>query len=379
VEFALVTAPPEGLITIVITSEGIEECVWQKLETVKLQSNVSDLLNAMQSMNAATRDASPTSPRKRSPANVDELRKSLSNILLKPIERGLSGKKKLVIIPSGELSHVPWTLLLQLPVAIIPSLSIWDHLSTHSRESQTPSKVSVVGNPPRNEDGSLRDKDIPFSFMEAFYIARLNNDFPFLARENNRRQFQDWVSTTRVLHLCAHSTFDDHAPASSGIQLFNDPLTIHDWRNLAIKADLVVFSSCLSAVSKSFYSGSAFGFAHALLGTGTRAFIGSLWPVDDQATLLLMMMFYEQLRSFSPAEALHNAQMKMRDLSQDDVWSLMVMLKKVFKNPKVDKYVAGHKYWIKRLDNLSAEELHNLRQPQCWAAFVLTGYGFQNI
>lgn len=379
IEYALVTAPPEGLITIVVTSDGIQECIWQKLDTVILQSSVANLLGTMHVPNSSTRNSSPISPRKLPPLNAGELRKSLTSILLQPIEKCLVGKKKLVIIPSGELSHVPWTLLLQLPVAIIPSLSIWDHLKTHAREFEGSSKVSVVGNPPRNDDGTLRDKDIPFSFMEAFYIARLNNGFPFLAGENNRKQFQDWVSMTRVLHLCAHSTFDDEDPASSGIQLFNDPLTIHDWRNLAIKADLVVFSSCLSAVSKSFYSGSAFGFAHALLGTGTRAFIGSLWPVDDQATLLLMMTFYEQLRTFSPAEALHNAQMKMRSLSQNDVWSLVVMLKKEFKHPRAEKYVARHKYWIEKLDNISAEDIQNLREPRCWAAFVLTGYGFQNV
>jgi CHAT domain-containing protein len=380
IEYALVTAPPEGLISIVITSEGIAECAWQRLDTLEIQRTVADLLSSMQSTpNTRTRNSSPTSPRRRAFTNASELRETLSSILIRPIQKSLSGKKKLIIVPSGELAHVPWTLLLQLPVSIVPSLSIWDHLHSHSRESPTPSRVSVVGNPPRNEDGSLRDRDIPFSYMEAFYIARLNQDFPFLAGENNRKQFQDWVATTRSLHLCAHSTFDTKDPARSGIQLFNDPLTIHDWRDLAIKADLVVFSSCLSSISKAFHSGSSFGFAHALLGTGTRAFIGSLWPVDDQATLLLMMMFYEQLRKFSPAEALHNAQMMMRNLTEDVVWDLVVMLQRELAHPKVGKFVDRHKYWMRRLADLRAEDLQKMREPRCWAAFVLTGYGFQHI
>jgi CHAT domain-containing protein len=381
IEYALVTAPPEGLISIVITSKGIEECAWQKLDTVKLQNNVADLLSSMQSLPLSTRNSSPTSPRKRQPTNPDQLRRNLTSILLQPIEKCLSGKKKLIIIPSGELAHVPWAMLSHVPVSIVPSLSIWEHLHSHSRETQTPSKVSVVGNPPKNENGSLRDKDIPYSYMEAFYIARLNEDFPFLAGENNRKQFQEWVAMTRVLHLCAHSTFDDQDPSRSGIQLFKDQLTIHDWRELAIKADLVVFSSCLSGISKAFYSGSAFGFAHALLGTGTRSFIGSLWPVDDQATLLLMMIFYGELQTLSPAEALHNAQMKMRNLTQDDVWGLVEMLKIKLHHPKVENFVNRHRYWIKKLDDLgaNAEEVQNLREPRCWAAFVLTGYGFQHI
>jgi CHAT domain-containing protein len=377
VEYALVTAPPEGLISLVITSNGIEKCTWQKIDTV--QKQVADLLDSMYSPNAGTRDTGPTSPRRGGIADADELREGLFNTLIRPIEGPLAGKKKLIIIPSGALAHVPWTMLLEIPIAVSPSLSIWNHLHTNPPDDKGPSKVSVVGNPPRNEDGTLRDGDIPFSHVEAFYIARMHKELPFLAGENNRKKFQERVALTRVLHLCAHSTFDNEDPARSGIQLFQEPLTIHDWRDLAIKADLVVFSSCLSGISKAFHSGSSFGFAHTLLGTGTRAFIGSLWPVDDQATLFLMMIFYENLQTLCPAEALHNAQMKMRDLSREDVWALVERLKKEGKDRIIYKFVDRPKYWIRRLDNLDEEELQKLREPRCWAAFVLTGYGFQPI
>ncbi|CZT12210.1 hypothetical protein WAI453_011565 [Rhynchosporium graminicola] len=379
IEYALVTAPPEGLITLIITSDGIEECTWQRVDT--LPKDIADLLSSMHSWSwgGKTREMSPLSPRSKTPINVQGICSNLSRILIQPIQRFLISKKKLIIIPSGELAHVPWAMFLHIPVAVVPSLSIWDHLQTHSREITTPSKVSVVGNPPRNEDDTLRDGDIPFSHMEAFYIARINQDLPFLAGENNRKQFQEWVALTRVLHLCAHSTFDEKDPSRSGIQLFRAPLTIHDWRDLAIKADLVVFSSCLSGISKAFHSGSAFGFAHTLLGTGTRAFIGSLWPVDDQATLLLMMIFYDQLRKFSPAEALHRAQMAMQHLSHQDVWGLVERLKIEVRHSRVDKFVDNPTFWIRRLDNLRDDELQDLRDPRSWAAFVLTGYGFQNI
>lgn len=379
IEYALVTAPPEGLISIVITSEGIQKCIWQKLDTVRIQHDIADLLSSVQTPSGSSRNSSPTSPRKRAVLNTEALLGSLRKTLLGPIEEAFALKKKLIIIPSGDLAHVPWTLLVDLPVAIVPSLSIWDHLNSHSRSTKSPSKVSVVGNPPRNENGTLRDKDIPWSYIEAFYVARIHQELPFLAGENNRKQFQDWVAMTRVLHLCAHGTFDDQDPARSGIQLFRDPLTVHDWGELAIKADLVVFSSCLSGISKAFQSGSAFGFAHALLGTGARAFIGSLWPVHDQATLLLMVIFYEELKSFSPAEALHNAQMRMRNLSFNDVYGIAQMLEAGLKHEKVGRFVDRPKYWTRRLSRMKDEELQYLRTPQCWAAFVLTGYGFQNV
>jgi len=91
------------------------------------------------------------------------------------------------------------------------------------------------------------------------------------------------------------------------------------------------------------------------------------------------MIFYEQLRTFSPAEALHKAQMTMRNLTEEKVWALVVMLQKELNHPRVAKYVNRHNYWINKLANLRAEELQEIREPRCWAAFVLTGYGFQHI
>jgi hypothetical protein len=69
----------------------------------------------------------------------------------------------------------------------------------------------------------------------------------------------------------------------------------------------------------------------------------------------------------------------MRNLSQNDVWDLVEKLKMKLKHPKVGDFVDRPRYWIKKLDNISAEELQSLREQRCWAAFVLTGYGFQNI
>jgi len=383
IEYALVTAPPEGLISIVITADGIQKCIWQKLDTVKIQYDIADLLKSIRSSAGATRNCRPLSPKKRPPRNSKELLRELSSILIQPIASEFASPAitKLIITPSGELAHIPWSLLVDLPVAVIPSLSIWDRLDSRTHEA-APSgglSVSVVGNPPKNKDGTLKDKDIPWSYIEAFHIAHAHGGVPFLAGESNRTQFQEWVATTRVLHLCTHSTFDHLDPASSGIQIFQRPLTILDWYHLGIKADLVVFSSCLSGLAKVFISGSAFGFAHALLRGGTRAFIGSLWPVDDQATLLLMMLFYHELQTYAPAEALHVAQMQMRGLTRVDVLDLAYRLEESLTHASCVRFVDRPRYWLKRLEGITEEDLEYLRKPECWAAFVLTGYGFRRI
>jgi CHAT domain-containing protein len=381
IEYALASATPTGLMTIVCTSQGIDEALWDGINAVTVKQQIADLRVSMRSPNARYRDfaQSPKSASSYKLQDVGSIQQALKELLVRPIQKHLEGKQSVIIIPSGDLALIPWTMLFDLPVTVVPSFSIWNWLHAHRNEATiVPPKVSIISNAPRTENGALRDDGIPYSRMEAFHIAQEHNLTPFLADNHDRAEFDELVKSTQVLHLCAHSSFNEDYPMASSIQLFKEPLTILDWHDLAIKADLVVFSSCLSGISRAYDSGSTFGFAHTLLATGTRAFIGSLWEVEDNATLLLMMIFYEELRRpSSPAEALHNAQMRMREFSQDDLDDLRQRLREtVASNRNVDEYVHDAAHYIRMLGNLDVDEL---RDPRCWAAFVLTGYGLKTI
>lgn len=366
---------------MVVTSHGVIEALWQETNVLVIQKQIAQLRDCMVAPNSRTREfgqISPTSSRRDSLVpDLESLETTLFAALVLPIQQHLLGKRHVIVIPSGELAHVPWSLLFGLPVTVVPSLSIWNRLHSHSNNSKPiPTKVSVVSNAPLNEQGFLRD--IPYSRMEAFYIAKLHQQLPFLADHHDRAEFDKEAESTQVLHLCAHSSFDHEDPMRSSIQLFKEPLTIEDWHSLAITADLVVFSSCLSGISRAFDSGSTFGFAHTLLATGTQAFIGSLWPVEDDATLLLMMMFYEDLRNgIAPALALHNAQQKMRTMTESRLLDLVRKLQlQAHDIEEARQYVIKPNYWIGRLAKLPVAEL---REARCWAAFILTGYGFKPI
>jgi CHAT domain-containing protein len=262
------------------------------------------------------RDApSPSSPTKSlhsqtefDDATVEEMRLELYNLLVKPIEVFLRSivPERVIIVPSGELAHVPWAMFLDVPFSIVPSLSIWHrlHLQSPPDTARAPN-VSVFSNKPYDEEGASRD--IPYARIEALYLSWLHAKRPALADDINRETFEKRFSgTLEILHLCAHSDFDYRDPLKSSVQLFKEPWSMDEWRKMAIRAHIVVFSSCLSAISKAYDSGSTLSFAHTLLATGTRAFVGSLWPVEDEATLLLMMLFYDGLRRpLAPDAALY--------------------------------------------------------------------------
>ena len=61
------------------------------------------------------------------------------------------------------------------------------------------------------------------------------------------------------------------------------------------RANLVIFSACLSGTGFSTASDDVLGFSHALLASGVLAYIGALWRVDDLTTLIHMYLFYFML------------------------------------------------------------------------------------
>ena len=320
IEYGLPSSSPNGLVTLVITSKGVQRALWQELDTKHVKACVRELRKRMEEdYGFSRREASPTSPKSAyssstvGDATTTELREKLYGYLIGNIEVFLRSviPERIIIVPSGELAHVPWGMLLDFPLSIVPSLTIWHRL--HKRSSNAASQVpnvSVFSNKPKDNEGTSRN--IPYSRIEALYLSWLHQKRPALADDVDRKMFEEQFSRSlEILHLCAHSNFDDNEPLKSSVKLFKEPWSITQWRDLSIKAQIVVFSSCLSAISQAYDSGSSFSFAHALLATGTRAFVGSLWPVEDEPTLLLMMLFYEGLRKpLPPDQALYQVRPK---------------------------------------------------------------------
>jgi CHAT domain-containing protein len=208
----------------------------------------------------------------------------------------------------------------------------------------------------------------------------LHNEWPILADELKKDQFNLLAQDSSILHLSAHGDFDHDFPLNSKIHLLDEPLTVNDFKNFQLRASLVIFSACLSGLSSASDSGSSFSFAHALLSSGARAFIGTLWPVNDVATLLIMMLFYERLREGqSPASSLRGAKLAMRKLTEEDLVQLVKKLDKLGqKKDRTSEFVIKLPYWRSQLQP-PKRKFEKFRQEQYWAPFVLTGHGHHPI
>jgi CHAT domain-containing protein len=146
------------------------------------------------------------------------------------------------------------------------------------------------------------------------------------------------IPRQRIIHFATHGMMDTRHPEISGLVLsmvnkkgeYQDGyLRLSDIYNLKLSADLVVLSSCESALGKDLGSEGIIGLPRAFLYAGARSVIASLWKVDDDATVPLMKDFYSRLQQGEyPPGALRGAQrdlLKNKQLSDPYYWAAFVV------------------------------------------------------
>ncbi|KAH6615353.1 CHAT domain-containing protein [Boeremia exigua] len=383
VEFALASRAPCGIMVIIAATDGVKAVEWTETNTEEIRRCIRNLRDSMQTFDDRTsQPGSPEAPltptlnRRDSTLYQERLDDLLRKYAVAPVEPHLKDKKNLIIIPSGDLAHVPWRIFFDLPTTVVPSLEIWTRLQSQSASPPPSPKLCAISTAPVDAakaaahlPGSLRN--IPFSRIEALYLARTHSTTPFLADNAPHAALAAHAHGATVLHIAAHSSFDPSAPLASALDLAAPPLSIRHWPALRIAAPLVVFSACLSAYSRAYDSGATIGFAHALLGTGSACFVGSLWRVDDRATLLLMVLFYGALRGGKGvAEALWEAQRGMQNLTPQGLNEIVDVLE--CGGVRAKGFVVGQAFLLREL---RATDARVWREERFWAAFVVMGYG----
>ncbi|WP_435600633.1 CHAT domain-containing protein [Streptomyces sp. C10-9-1] len=242
---------------------------------------------------------------------------------------------RLVLIPMGELSAVPWHAawssegdgrryaLRTVEFTYSASARLLCEVAARPARARTDAAL-VVGDP---------TGDLPFAGREA--LAVRDAYYPravFLGREDTGgseraarpAELLRWIRSGAgrggTLHLACHATVVGGARSSAALILHEGTLSAEDLTESVggsdggTHPDLVLLAACRSHVSGR-GANEAYTLATAFLTAGARSVIGSLWPVPDAATSLLMFMTHHYLRveGRQPAEALRLAQLWMLD------------------------------------------------------------------
>lgn len=150
-------------------------------------------------------------------------------------------------------------------------------------------------------------------------------------------------------------------------------------------ANLLVFAACLSGLGRATPGNDVLGFTHVVLGTGCQAYIGTLFEVSDFASMVLMTLFYRQIKdcpNLSLAEALRRAQVEFCGFDERKAGAFLDGLLETWdyasasadgssKSPA--DIVPDGKYLLTLQKMLLAQI--DWSSPIFWASFVLMGYG----
>lgn len=263
-------------------------------------------------------------------AALDQTNRKLSEIILPrllPVLEGLQADR-LVLIPCHAIALFPLHLLV-LPntehvylqdnyeIVYAPSATLF--LESCNRQPQKNKQLLLIGYPGPN----LR-----------FFHEELNR-IPHVWPGETSAQFQEKTKPELIcekmpaashIHLGVHSlsTFPD--PLDSLLHLADEDqsnvfhLRIpHIMAKFRLSAEVVT----LAANDREFrYNrvGRAMGPVEALLYTGAKAVVGTLWPVPDLAMFLLMETFYHGLsQGLPPAMAVYEAQNELRNMTVESL------------------------------------------------------------
>jgi CHAT domain-containing protein/tetratricopeptide (TPR) repeat protein len=200
----------------------------------------------------------------------------------------------------------------------------------------------------------------------------------------------DQLRRFRYLHLATHGELDpqeglrsalvlaqDRLPQSleqvlAGKEVYDGRLTAERiYRRWQLDADLVTLSACQTGLSHKYERGEGYvGFAQALFKAGARSVVLSLWKVDDTASALLMVRFYQNLlgkraaltKPLPKAEALREAKTWLRGLTREQAERALAELTAGEKGPANDHQPPA----VPRGEFPYAH-------PYYWSAFILIG------
>jgi CHAT domain-containing protein len=301
----------------------------------------------------------------------------LSRLLLGPIP--LSGPKRILIVPDESLQYIPFAalplpasangkdlLVNEFEVDVLPSASVLGILRKATGKRVPPTATAAIfADPvfePDDERVSMRHsgtrrsyEDRPASLNRAIrnigrsqYIPRLPasrdeaNAIASVLRSEDPQAVQvaldfdasrahvltDGLTRFRLVHFATHGIVDGRQPEMSGLILSlvdrrgrsqDGYLRLGDIYKLKLSADLVVLSSCDSALGKDLEAEGIIGLPRGFLYAGAKSVIASLWKVNDDATAALMSRLYARIKKGeSPGLALRGAQLEML---RDEQWS----------------------------------------------------------
>ena len=265
----------------------------------------------------------------KSPQSQRNSLRLLYDTVIGPIANELKGDE-LLIVPDGLLGLVPFAAFVDkdskylcetFKIRIAPSLTTLKLIEDCPENYHGKSGALLVGNPCLEEVTDFLGKPwfqpLPHAEKEVQMIGEIINATPLVGKEATKDEVLKRIASVALVHIATHGS-----AATGDICLAPNPsrkywkpekedymLKMSDIKALKLRARLVVLSSCHSGRGGVSAEG-VVGMAWALLASGARSVLASLWAIGDEATMEFMKTFYKHLRKGDKASTALNKAMK---------------------------------------------------------------------
>ncbi|MBD2485923.1 CHAT domain-containing protein [Planktothrix sp. FACHB-1365] len=234
----------------------------------------------------------------------------------------LEGISELIIVPHFALHQIPFAAL---PIGDNRYLGD-KFLIRYAPSCQVLEFCQQRPSPGNNLNcGTIEDAtgDLPCASFEGEQLAVLYN-IPDNQRLKGRHQatvsnYRQLAQTVQILHSSHHAQSRLDNPFESTLILGDGCITLGQlmtpaWR-LPQLSD-VFLSCCETGLGLSEITGDILTFSTAFLSAGARSVISTLWAVEDLATALFSIFYYQEWQQGkNRSEAMRQAQVKLRELT----------------------------------------------------------------
>ncbi|WP_322808023.1 CHAT domain-containing protein [Thermanaerothrix sp.] len=324
-------------------------------------------------------------------AVIDDTTHWLGEVLMLPLietlsDLGLPPNTLVHVIPIGAMKllplHAAWVEQDDSPTqrryalddyafTYLPNAHVHYQIHQHQSAERPAETLLIVENPHPDDNYALRfSAEAVAGAKETFegHYHHLQGKAATLA------EVKRLLPTHAVLYFFTHGEADFNTPRNSGLMLAGeDRLTLNDLYDLNLsQARLAILAACESGVPANLRAlNEAVSLPIGWLTAGVPGVIGSLWPVNELSTALLMTLFFQTWRDPThpcpPWEALRRAQQMLRDES------ITARLKDRFKSfiPEFVEQTLLPGDIARRFFETAA--LSYLSHPYYWAGFAYYG------
>ena len=236
---------------------------------------------------------------------------------------------ELIIVPDGALCFTPWAAVIEwIRIRTVPSLTSYLLILSVPEQPYKKTAALLVGNPCLNQL-KKPEPDLPCAQEEVEMIASILNTRPLIGRQATKAEVMKRMSSVGLIHIAAHGN-----KRTGEIALSPNPgwtsnfpkkrdyiLTMSDVQAVNVRARLVVLSCCHSGRGRILKGEGVVGVARAFLAAGARSVLVALWAIDDEATMVFMNSFYQNLKEGKTASAA--VQQSMKYLRESEEYSEM--------------------------------------------------------